>query len=896
MKTSTVVAVSASRGFALGVACALLIPGISSLQAGGPIWLCDTGLPLVWPAAGADIPWNPDQGNLGPLSHADAVALVQSAFEVWETVPSATPTFLNAGELPVDVTIDNFAPYLSPVAPDGFSAIVFDDTGEIFELLFGPDSGILGFAGPEWLDPSTCEVLEGVCFLNGPAFTDTTYAMDVMVHEFGHYVGLAHTVVNGQLGLGDTSGPTPHNTFGDPDFSLDIVETMYPFYFGPGIGMSSLEADDVAAVSTLYPEPDYPATTGTIAGTILATDGATPLTGVNVIARNLANPFEDAVSAISGNFSAFDGDPLTGAYTLNGLTPGAEYAVFVDQVFAGGFSTPLISLPGPEEFYNGANEGNHHSTDDPSEYTAVVPEAGAPVTAVNVILNAFEPGDALPVLDDGSVELPLPFPFAICQETYRSVWVNANGNVTFGEPDGSPWPAVLDFLGGPPRVAGLWTDLNPLAGGVVTFSQTPELFCVIWDRVPEFPEVGAVSLKIKLYRTGNRIDVEYGAVSAQAGIAGVSCGGCGTSGSETPSDLSVAVARRSRMGLLRQPAIFEEFGTSPFDLAGKTALYQATVNYNDNWAGANNSFASAKTVALPFSSAPMARYTEIEPVGGDVDYFRFHVEAGHLIEAEVVQGCLDSLLGLFSPTGELLMADDDGGVNLLSRISYLAPETGDYVLAVSAYEDPEFVGAGSSGGRYVLDLKTKFCPGPGSLVPSPENWLVNGSFETGDFTGWVAIDTDTPFVPWNVATDSASGWFGPIVPQDGCFVASNGFDGAGPMLSVLYQDLAIPPGEPFLTLEWKDRLAWDLLNYGPPSWSRIYAVLVFDSVTGDLLRVVSFLDTGIGTVEDTAWVDHSYDLSEFIGQSITLMFYQEIPEPSTGPGQFELDAVKLRSQ
>ena len=81
--------------------------------------------------------------------------------------------------------------------------------------------------------------------------------------------------------------------------------------------------DTLASFSDLYPGPGWSNSYGTITGKVYDLDGKTELTGVNVIARNLADPYVDSTSAVTGQMTQGQLGP-DGSYTLHGLTPGAQ--------------------------------------------------------------------------------------------------------------------------------------------------------------------------------------------------------------------------------------------------------------------------------------------------------------------------------------------------------------------------------------------------------------------------------------------------------------------------------------------------------------------------------------------------------------------------------------------
>ena len=814
----------------------LALAAVATLAHVGPafgadsLFICQSGVPFVYPSGGANIPWNPDLGGLGPLTNAQAVQAVQDAFDRWENVSASSATFVNAGFLPVDITVANYGPIFSGAGgPNGFSEIVFDEDGSIFVDLGLGGTGVLGFAGPDFGDPVTCELIEGSAFLNGPAFTDPIVAEDIMVHEFGHFINLGHVELNGQIPAhgegGDDTGPTPDNaTFGPlgPIGGTEVIETMYPFYFGSAAGTRTPHADDVASIGTLYPGAGFPASRGRITGAIFASNGTTRLSGVNVIARNLANPFVDAVSTFSGAYtdSTDPNDPNVGIFQLDNLTPGATYALFVDQVtaLAGRFSNPIIALPGPEEFWNAGESNNITSPDPPLVFTGITVAAGS-TNSASIIFNSPAPGDPLPVGDDGFVQLALPFAFDLCGATYNSLFVNANGSVTFGAGSTDFTESAAEMLAGPPRIAGVWDDLNPAAGGVVTFAESANTFSVIWDDVPEWLDTGTVNFAITLRRNSNNVDVDYGDLTPIDGLAGVSCGGMWTSGSEPQVDLS---SFSDRINLTQTAAAYEVFGgANPLDLANSSVLYSGSKQFKDKFED-NDTPADAASVALPFNTDGKKSYTDIFPVGDDIDWFSFSTAAGDIVVAEVVAGTLDSLIALFDSTGALVAIDDDGGAGLLSRIA-VPVGGGTHFLAVTTFPDFGLTGNGNSGGRYVLDLQA-----------SDELPLALGD----DTSAEVALPFSFPF--------QGSNWSSVWVNSNGNLTFGSGDSDFSESVSELLSD------QPRIAPLWDD--------LSPNNAGTVSVSFGASSVTVSYVGVPEFTTTGSNTFSVTLHSDGTVDV------------------------------------
>jgi hypothetical protein len=145
-------------------------------------------------------------------------------------------------------------------------------------------------------------------------------------------------------------------------------------------------------------------------------------------------------------------------------------------------------------------------------------------------------GRRLTLTDDDSTSEAIPFAFTYYGRAFTSVFVNSDGNLTFDEADSaSTQRGFARLLGGPPRVAPFFADLDPSTGGRVFVDATSDAFTVTWCGVRGFDSTQTTTVQASLLASGV-IDVKFGPeVTLADALIAVSPG---RGSSFTPVDLS----------------------------------------------------------------------------------------------------------------------------------------------------------------------------------------------------------------------------------------------------------------------------------------------------------------------------------------------------------------------
>lgn len=149
-------------------------------------------------------------------------------------------------------------------------------------------------------------------------------------------------------------------------------------------------------------------------------------------------------------------------------------------------------------------------------------------------------GTRLTLGDDDTARVPLPSALSFFGGTTGDAFVNSDGNITFGVGDGSSSArSVGRFLGGAPRLAAFFADLDPSVGGRVFANAEASGLTVTWCAVPGFDDPSTVTVQTTVQADGT-VDIRFGAVSLLEGVVGVSPG----AGSSYAPARSASASRR----------------------------------------------------------------------------------------------------------------------------------------------------------------------------------------------------------------------------------------------------------------------------------------------------------------------------------------------------------------
>lgn len=268
------------------VAALLAVAGASprayshlSIESGGRV------LPIAWQGTAR---WHARDLGVPGVTAGQMQQELAQAFATWENVPTASIAFQFGG-------FTSAAPFE-------------DDDLSVFGFEHEPDMDRVLGATTFIVDVFTGEIIESDVFFNSafpwsiaPGGEAGRFDFrSVAVHEIGHFIGLGHSAI------GETEPVAGGRRV------LGSAAVMFPISLGRGVVADrTLQPDDIAGASDLYPDGGFREETGIIAGRVV--EGGAPIHGAHVVA------FDPGCGNLVGGLSARDG-----RFRIAGLPPGAH--------------------------------------------------------------------------------------------------------------------------------------------------------------------------------------------------------------------------------------------------------------------------------------------------------------------------------------------------------------------------------------------------------------------------------------------------------------------------------------------------------------------------------------------------------------------------------------------
>jgi hypothetical protein len=217
------------------------------------------------------------------------ISQIQAAANIWNGVSTSSIRLAFGGLYSAGTT--QAAPGIqiefSDDIPPGLLA--FTALASLGNLATGPNGAFI----PVYLSVTSLPSdLGSSAYFNGPSYSEQFFV--TLVHEFGHTMGLQHTLASSVMSTYNTTAATK---------------------------ASPLGADDIAGISLLYPAGNYLSTVGSISGRVTLNGNGVNLASVVAIAPN-----SPAIATLTNP---------DGYYQINGIPTGKqgiEYYVYVQPL------------------------------------------------------------------------------------------------------------------------------------------------------------------------------------------------------------------------------------------------------------------------------------------------------------------------------------------------------------------------------------------------------------------------------------------------------------------------------------------------------------------------------------------------------------------------------------
>lgn len=196
--------------------------------------------------------------------------------------------------------------------------------------------------------------------------------------------------------------------------------------------------------------------------------------------------------------------------------------------------------------------------------------------------------------------------------------------------------------------------------------------------------------------------------------------------------------------------------------------------------------------------------------------------------------------------------------------NFRAPQDDTYFVRVAGEQDVDY--------SLVVTRDATFELSTSEAVPAGD-LIVNGDFETGDFSGWTIINSGNGDWRINNGTLNPSGPALATPPIAGNFDAV--VTPAGPSTLILAQVVSVPTGIASATLSWSDRILNFASQFSDPNQE--FRVLVLDA-TGATVQTVFSTDPG-DPLEQSGPNNRSFDVTSVLqaleGQEVQIAFVME---------------------